>query len=1126
MISALLALLVAFDPPPAIRSPQPPVLQRGTRTRIEIGGEHLARTLRATLDGVRGAELAVVERTARRVRIDVLVPLDSTPPSAELRLIAMDGVSNAVPLRITDLPVVVERPPRGTTPNMLEVPALLSGAIDAPGQRDRVRVALHRGTELHCGVQGGPGSKLRPRLGVYDADGRQVAWSRLEDRGCTLDFTAPHDGAFDLEVRDLRFRGGAEFPYCLEVRFGSAAEPAAPGPIDEAEPNDDQAHAQAIPFPSHLRGRIDHAQDVDQFRFTLKQKSAVRLEVHGSRGSPLDPLLLLRDPRGAVLRSDDDSGPGNAAQMTVDLAPGDYTAVVRSLLGQGSPRHGYELTIGPPTRPAADFRLRFRPDTVRVRRGSHAKVWCEAQRLHGFDRAIEAVLEGLPEGVHAAPVRLDARNGWTSVFTIDADPDARLDSAPIVLLGRARVGTRQLERRAAPEDGVGTHRSAWVSVGSAAPFRVAPLGPPPEAARAQWRAERDALVRTLDTDTPQLDAARREFERAHAGGAHWHTVDPATRSTASGAVLNRLDDGTVTLTGKVAERDTYRISFTAPSHCSVLRLEALPHRDLPLQGPGYSTSSGNFVLNRLLVTARLDGQQRTVRPQQPRAAFSQDGYDVARAFDGNTGTGWANHPRAGQRNWLVCTLDPPLPRGTEVTLTLDQQFGGRHLLGRFRISVASRSLPDDAPTVPPDIGSILARESRTAEQVARVARWYRGIAPPLATARARLAQIDAGFGHQPRIDALEKTLHTVTPELAAAQHRWEAATRAGLVRWQELELGELRSEQGVRFEREDHHVVRVREPVSPKDNYVAVATSTLARITALRLEALPGTDLPGGGPGLAPNGNFVLTDISLSAWPQGNPSAAASVRLRAPQASFEQTGHPIRGTLDGSHGSGWGVLGNTGRPAYALWQLHKPIENARGTVLRFYLEHQSRHPDHLLGRFRLSVTGDPHPNLQGQGLPVDVAQALTTPDEARSKAQRALLSEFHLQHTPELHAARREAALLRAQQAPYPPRLRRGAHTNLAVRIERRAGFTGPLRITLEGYSSGRTKDGAPRPLATSLEVAPATLEPDQDIVVLTIRAKRDAELGQRAVVVRAEGVRGGAGAVEYSAAIPLTVEK
>ena len=77
--------------------------------------------------------------------------------------------------------------------------------------------------------------------------------------------------------------------------------------------------------------------------------------------------------------------------------------------------------------------------------------------------------------------------------------------------------------------------------------------------------------------------------------------------------------------------------------------------------------------------------------------------------------------------------------------------------------------------------------------------------------------------------------------------------------------------------------VTVAAPGAETDVYTLEAAAALAGITGLRIEALPDPALPGGGPGLAGNGNFVISEAKVFERPAGaTPAGGRFVRIELP----------------------------------------------------------------------------------------------------------------------------------------------------------------------------------------------------------------------------------------------------
>src|SRR6266498_2751840 len=67
----------------------------------------------------------------------------------------------------------------------------------------------------------------------------------------------------------------------------------------ETEPNSDPEHAERLTLPVTVNGQIAGERDVDCFVFAAKAGDVVVCDVLAGRiGSPLDPVLGVRDPRG------------------------------------------------------------------------------------------------------------------------------------------------------------------------------------------------------------------------------------------------------------------------------------------------------------------------------------------------------------------------------------------------------------------------------------------------------------------------------------------------------------------------------------------------------------------------------------------------------------------------------------------------------------------------------------------------------------------------------------------------------------------------------------------------------------------------------------------------------------
>jgi len=161
--------------------------------------------------------------------------------------------------------------------------------------------------------------------------------------------------------------------------------------------------------------------------------------------------------------------------------------------------------------------------------------------------------------------------------------------------------------------------------------------------------------------------------------------------------------------------------------------------------------------------------------------------------------------------------------------------------------------------------------------------------------------------------------------------------------------------------------------------YTIIGTTKLTGITAVQLEVLCDTNLPGNGPGRAVNGNFALIEFTVGAAPLGKAAETVRVPLQNAKADFfSETygGWPVKAAIDENPKTGWGIDPAEGAPHVAIFETGKPVGFADGTILTFTLTQGPR--EHSIGRFRLSVTVA-QPPIPVPSVPVRVISGLLPP---------------------------------------------------------------------------------------------------------------------------------------------------
>jgi hypothetical protein len=289
-------------------------------------------------------------------------------------------------------------------------------------------------------------------------------------------------------------------------------------------------------------------------------------------------------------------------------------------------------------------------------------------------------------------------------------------------------------------------------------------------------------------------------------------------------------------------------------------------------------------------------------------------------------------------------------------------------------------------------------------------------------------------------------LDTPTPELEAAQAAWERDRRAPPPAWTVLKPSRATAESGTTLTVTADGSVLASGERPDADTYTLVASTRLAGITAVRLEAL--ADPPDGAVGRADGGTFVLSRFALAVRPpQAKPRP---VPLARAEADYMDSSRPLAGALDDDPATGWGVSPETDRSHVAVFQAREPVGGPEGSVLAVTLEHSGKQAQ-TLRHFRLSVTASPKP-FGGIGLPEPLRAILATRDADRTLEQKKQLAEHYRSIAPTLEPDRRRLRALKKERSELA--------IPTAMTLRERSGFERPktqLRIRGSFMSPGET---------------------------------------------------------------------
>lgn len=483
----------------------------------------------------------------------------------------------------------------------------------------------------------------------------------------------------------------------------------------------------------------------------------------------------------------------------------------------------------------------------------------------------------------------------------------------------------------------------------------------------------DAEARATRDAARAAELLARLPERFPLEPATWEIAN-SPRVDASSGPAELLTDGSIRFVAPTADRETCVVEFdTLLGDIAALRLEVLTDERLPRGGPGHAPN-GNFVLSQLRIEAAAittPDATAVVAIQGARADVEQTSFGIRTCLDDDPARGWAidvGDPQRNRDHVAVFEFATPVTHagGTRLRVTLRQDHGGKHTIGRLRLSV--------------------------------------GALPPA-----------AATAESPRRAACERAFAA-----------WRQRTAAVVADWMPLRPHAATSNLPLLEVQEDDSVFASGD-ITKTDTYELRCTTPLHGITAVRLEALPDARLPGGGPGLCyyegPKGDFFLGEFELFADGRRVPLAHASEDHG--HNAFGSTASAAL-AIDGDPQTGWSTADRPGQRHQAVFVLQEPLGAVGELQVRLTF---GRHYACPLGRFRLSATTRTGGAVATE-LPDDVERALlrgdvddmtlaalrshflrTTPELATARAE-----------LPAPTQARRTTTLVLRERGPANPR--------------------------------------------------------------------------------------------------------
>lgn len=292
---------------------------------------------------------------------------------------------------------------------------------------------------------------------------------------------------------------------------------------------------------------------------------------------------------------------------------------------------------------------------------------------------------------------------------------------------------------------------------------------------------------------------------------------------------------------------------------------------------------------------------------------------------------------------------------------------------------------------------------------------------------------------QAEIANLQTKLDTQTPELDQAQLLWEGEMLKATGNWTVLKPSSSKSAGGATLKSLSDDSILAGGTNPTADTYVIEAPLSASTITGVRLEVLPDSSLPKGGPGRDTAGNFFLSDFHVEIAPTPDHSSSKSLVWKSAVADESQDGYSVKNLVEKKAGqlTGWAIKEGeeSPLPRQAVFIPGQPVSVGDGSVLILTLKHQMRHASRNIGRFRISITSIADPAFIAK-IPASVRPLLNTPKGQRTPAQKEAMAAAYRAVSPLLDPTRRQMALLKDQVQAL------GINTAIVMREE--PGFLRP----------------------------------------------------------------------------------
>ena len=210
----------------------------------------------------------------------------------------------------------------------------------------------------------------------------------------------------------------------------------------------------------------------------------------------------------------------------------------------------------------------------------------------------------------------------------------------------------------------------------------------------QWVADGQ---KKIDAPMPELDKAQPDWEakwRAKLSEG-WTVLKPETATSTNGTEFEVLESRAVLARGTNPPKDIYEVKLPiAAGNLAAVRLETLPHEDLPQKGSARA-DDGSFRLSEFeaeVTYLDTNSKPTKIKFTQALADSAKAGNEAALAIDGKAETGWqADTNGVTEPHGALFLPADPMAVKSNATLVVRLKFeasASKRAIGHFRLSAA------------------------------------------------------------------------------------------------------------------------------------------------------------------------------------------------------------------------------------------------------------------------------------------------------------------------------------------------------------------------------------------------------------------------------------------------------